>query len=139
MTLKVRGGYVFAAFLAVGLSGCVISRPLPRTAPPEAQTSYFTLYSDPWVNLHHFLHAWAQEDAGIVTGRPRVTEREHLAELAPAERDVWIDVLEVYRDSIFDGGGYQASLTQLKDQIARGGPPDEVLIRTLARSLRRQS
>ena len=135
VALKVRRGYAIAA-LAVGLSGCVSSRPLPRTdAPPEAQTAYFTLHSDPWINLHHFLYAWAQEDAGIVTDRPRVAERDRLTELAPAERDVWIEVLRVYRDSILDGAGYRASLTQLKDQIARDEPTDEVLIPTLARAM----
>lgn len=135
MTSKVRTGCAIAA-LAGGLSGCVGSRPLSLTdIGPEAQTSYFTLHSDPWINLHHFLYAWAQEDAGIVTGRPRVAERGQLTELAPAEHDVWIQVLRVYRDSILHGGGYQAALTQLWDQIARGEPTDEVLIRTLARAM----
>lgn len=112
------------------------SRPLLLTdTRPEAQTSYFTLHSDPLINLHHFLFAWAQEDAGVVTGRPRVAERSQLTELSPAERGVWIEVLRVYQDSILYSGGYQATLNQLKDQIARGKSTDEVLIRTLARAM----
>lgn len=111
------------------LSGCAAparSGSTPRSgAPPTsaqepsspgqavAQTQRFSLYSDPWINLHHFLYQWAVASAH--EGEPeegsrvvQVREREELPQLAPEERRIWTEALDYYqrevisRELVFD-------------------------------------
>jgi hypothetical protein len=111
------------------LSSCAGGSPqFPDGSTPEAQTAYFALYSDPWINLHHFLYAWAQREAGV--------ERSELSELPAAERAAWLEVVSVYRDSVISNG-FQATLNELKRALARPGDSghDDLLIRTLSRAM----
>ncbi len=74
-------------------------------ARPVAQTRWFSLYSDPWINLHHFLYQWAvaiEHEGGTGTRVPvvEVPERAELSQLADAERRTWLDAVGYYRREI---------------------------------------
>ncbi|HEY2295239.1 MAG TPA: hypothetical protein VGM86_31435 [Thermoanaerobaculia bacterium] len=113
------------------LSGCAaVTRPgsPPRKGAPDrpaqqpispgqpvAQTQRFSLYSDPWINLHHFLYQWAaaaQQEEGPKSDLPavEVPERAELPQLAADERQAWTNAVDYYRreiiarDLLFDAG-----------------------------------
>jgi hypothetical protein len=64
-----------------------------RPACQPVATERFALYSDPWVNLHHFLYQWARAGVEPGPGDTRhpvaVAERGELARLDAAEREAW--------------------------------------------------
>jgi hypothetical protein len=65
------------------------------------ETPLFALYSDPWVNLHFFLYAWARWDRGLADSTDaRVTERSDTTRMTNAELHAWNRALQFYRDSV---------------------------------------
>ncbi|MEA2562613.1 MAG: hypothetical protein QOH06_4117 [Acidobacteriota bacterium] len=104
--------------LLLGLSGaaallCGCSRaPRPAEAPRaaleasedchKAESERFALYSDPWINLHHFLFEWARnvpERQPEDRRRPvDVAERAQIADLDEGERQAWEHALTFYRE-----------------------------------------
>jgi len=81
----------------------VLPGPLACCAQPETivtSTKRFEFHSDPWINLHHLLYQWAREDLGLVRGRPPISERSDLARMSGAERDIWLNAVRFYRESL---------------------------------------
>lgn len=74
----------------------------PSPSSPAVTVGHFAMYSDRWVNLHHFLYQWARDELGLGTGRQHVPvpERAELAELSTAEREAWLRAITFYRDSV---------------------------------------
>lgn len=112
-----------------------------ESAPPRrevttlvATSDRFELHSDPWVNLHHFLYQWARQDAGLSSGRRKVTvlERSSLAGLSDEERTAWLASAGFYRDNVASKGLFDDDMLQLKGQLMmlggdpRARPPDRI-------------
>ena len=105
-----------------------------QQATSVAATGRFEFYSDPWINLHHFLYQWARGDEGLGTGRQHVPvqERSTLAELSSEQRRDWLQAIAFYRDSVAARGHFDDQMLQLKqDMLGLGGdpqarPPDEI-------------
>lgn len=105
--------YKLVRILLLGLScstallcGCSQA---PRTASRQAlvdchraESQRFVLYSDPWINLHHFLFEWARNVPERQPGDRRrpvgVPERAQVARLDAGERQTWEHALAFYRD-----------------------------------------
>ncbi len=96
----------FAAFSAV-------SAPVYSTTPaaaakdpsPVAVTTHYAFYSNPWLNLHHFLYQWAcveRAERHPCKRRYDVPERADLDRLTPEERRTWEKALRFYADSLLD-------------------------------------
>jgi hypothetical protein len=94
----------------------------------------FVLYSDPWVNLHHFLYQWARNVPPRKPGDPEaleIPESQQIGELDERERAAWDRALLFYReqlasrDLIHDSG-----LIALRNPLAAiacsGGTPDAI-------------
>ena len=60
------------------------------------------LYSDPGINLHHFLYQWALSEAELSPKDYRtpweIPEKADLPKLTPEERDTWAAAVAKYRD-----------------------------------------
>lgn len=70
-----------------------------------AQTERFSLYSDPWINLHHLLYQWASASAqeGSPQGAARtvhVRERDELPQLTADEQRIWTDAVDFYQREV---------------------------------------
>jgi hypothetical protein len=91
-----------------------------------AETPHFALYSDPWINLHHFLYQWSRDEEGIATGRDHVPvpERSTLDGLPESERRAWEETITFYRDSAAALSHFDDQmLLEREDLIALGGDP----------------
>jgi hypothetical protein len=97
-------------------------------------TERFEFYSDPWINLHHFLYQWAREDLGLGTGRRyvHVAERASLATMPTEQRTAWSSAVAFYRDSVARAGHFDVAMRRLKrDLVGLAGdlsavPPDHL-------------
>lgn len=97
----------------------------PAATAPVAETARFAFWSDPEVNLHHFLYQWASaENPPQPMRRPAtVPERDEIASLSPEERASWTAALDHYRaqvatrDPLFDG-----EMVALRDHLAGTAP-----------------
>jgi hypothetical protein len=95
-------------------------------------TTRFEFHSDPWINLHHFLYQWAREDLRLVRGRPPIPERADMAKMSSIERNIWIDALRFYRESV--GARWHLDPENLRlnrELVSLGGnvaarPPDRI-------------
>lgn len=85
--------------------------PSPPPGAPVERAAIFAFYSDPWVNLHHFLYNWARAASGKKFGREpdvEVPERAAPLDLSPAESAAWQAAVDLYsrdlmkRDLLFD-------------------------------------
>jgi len=78
-------------------------------APPcrAAESERFVFYSDPWVNLHHFLFQWARNlPEGLDGDRrapTRILEAGELAGLSAKERAAWTEAIGFYRAELASG------------------------------------
>ena len=94
----------------------------------------FAFYSDPWINLHHFLYQWARADEGLGTGRGavEVREREGAWGLEGDDLERWNRALAFYRESVAPLGHFDdGMLTQKRALLGLDGdvgalPPDEI-------------
>jgi hypothetical protein len=87
------------------------------------ESERFILYSDPWLNLHHFLFPWARAATPPAPGDRRraveVPERDRAGELSQAERVAWDRAVAFYaehlvpRDLLFT-----RELVELKARLA---------------------
>ena len=72
-----------------------------RTPCRVAESERFVFYSDPLINLHHFLFQWARnQPEPLPEDRRRPTailEVADLAELAAKDREAWLAALNLYR------------------------------------------
>lgn len=90
-----------------------------------AQTRRFSLYSDPWINLHHFLYQWAFATAHEKGPRPdvpvvEVRERDELPQLAADERQVWTGAVDYYqREVISRNLTFDADLVAVKERLSQ--------------------
>lgn len=94
-----------------------------RVAAAESQvdtSAHFAFWSDPRINLHHFLHQWANADLTDGGLRPvEVAERDEFSTLSEEERDEWLAAVAFYRESLaersllFDDG-----MVALRDELA---------------------
>jgi hypothetical protein len=90
-----------------------------------AQTQRFSLYSDSWINLHHFLYQWAfaaAHEKGPKPGVPvvEVLERAELPQLAADERQVWTDAVGYYqREVVSRNLAFDAELIAAKERLAQ--------------------
>lgn len=101
----------------------------PAAAVPAsalvAATERFAFWSDPDVNLHHFLYQWASAEGEPPPRRrpPEVAERDDLAALPEAEREAWRRAVAHYRerlvarDLLFDD-----ELVAIRDHLAGTAP-----------------
>jgi hypothetical protein len=113
-----------------------VEGPSPRRerATIVATSERFELNSDPWINLHHFLYQWAREDAGLASGRRKVTvpEQASLGGLAGEERTAWLQSVGFYRDNVAARGLFDGEMLQLKEELLmlagdpRARPPDRI-------------
>ncbi len=134
-----RSAPVEMRVVAVAGSGAAsrVVRGAEAAAAPVAETARFAFWSDPEVNLHHFLYQWASAEAPRQPRRrpAAVPERDEIASLAPEERAAWTAALEHYRaevatrDPLFDG-----EMVALRDHLAgtAPAPPGEWAKATLA-------
>lgn len=133
-----------AAVLLCGCSGAPAPAALAATAKPgtrppadchRAETQRFSLHSDPWINLHHFLYEWARNASERQPGDRRravdVIERARIAELDGRERQAWERALALYRErwiarDLVD----DEELVDLRDALAEiacaAGGPDRI-------------
>lgn len=69
-----------------------------------AQSERFVFYSDPWINLHHFLFQWARNLPEPLEGDRRppveILEADQLAGLPDEERAAWTAALDLYREEL---------------------------------------
>jgi hypothetical protein len=102
-----EGMSVHVSILLALLLG-VPASPGDATAQVIDQTRYFSLHSDPWINLHHFLYQWARADLELGEGeeRVRVAERESPAPL----EDEWEAAVAFYRTHIGPRNHFDAEL-----------------------------
>jgi hypothetical protein len=109
---------VLAVYVA---TGCSAGHRTASVQPSAAvgQTRHFAFYSDAWVNLHHFLYAWAQSDAGTAIIQLDRADRKTLSALSAPERGVWEAALRFYRDSLIRGNRFQENLSNLKRELAQ--------------------
>jgi hypothetical protein len=98
-----------------------------------AETSRYTLHSDPWINLHHFLYQWSRAELGLGSGRDEVPVPERDGP-QPEGRggEAWRAALRFYVDSVGSRGHFDnAMLEQKAGMLSLGGdpaatPPDEI-------------
>lgn len=116
---------MFRVFLALALA---CQPALLLAADVVVATERFELRSEPRVNLHHFLLAWAAADREAWPPyAPSVAERESgRALLDDSEQGAWAAAVDAYtatvnRSAIFDEG-----LVTLRDWAAGVVPPDSV-------------
>jgi hypothetical protein len=103
-----------------------------QPATTVTNTTRFEFHSDPWINLHHFLYQWAREDLKLARGRPLIPERADVVKMSGRERDIWIDAVRFYRESV--GTRWHLDLGNLRlnrDLVNLGGnvaaqPPDTI-------------
>jgi hypothetical protein len=129
---------VAAAFVLLPESPAVAhgqpAAPLREVTTIVATTDRFELDSDPWINLHHFLYQWARDEAGLASGRRKVTvpERSSLGELSGEERAAWVRSTGFYRDNVASKGLFDDEMLQLKEDLLilggdpRARPPDRI-------------
>lgn len=113
--LLVRGIGGVSRVLLLGLSGATVllcgCSPAPRPAEVSGvaiedchrvESQRFSLHSDPWINLHHFLYEWARNVPERQPGDRRrpvdVPERAQIADLDEGERQAWERALAFYRE-----------------------------------------
>lgn len=91
-----RAGSPPTALAMLTLSMACFAQP----ATTVATTHRFEFHSDAWINLHHFLYQWAREDLGLVSGRPPISERSDVERMSSRDRDIWVNAVRFYRESI---------------------------------------
>ncbi len=122
------GSLPWAALVMLIVSTACWAQPVTSVT----NTTRFAFHSDPWINLHHFLYQWAREDLALVRGRPPIPERADVAKLSSPERDIWINAVSFYRESV--GARWHLDLENLRlnqDLVNLGGnpatqPPDSI-------------
>ncbi len=85
-----------AAFLLAGL----LAWPAAVRAEEVARTGRFAFHSDPWMNLHHFLYAWATQEKSDFVPRPHrrpMPDKADPPALAPDEWEIWNGAVAFYR------------------------------------------
>ena len=99
-----------------------------ESAAEVARTAEVRLYSDPWMNLHHFLYQWAKAEEGIGTGRQEVPvpEREQLDRLGGEQRVRWRAAVDFYRANLAEQGHFSDDMLEAKDQLLRRRGGDDV-------------
>lgn len=109
----------------VGLSAGGLTCPTVTRAQAVDETEYFSLHSDPWINLHHFLYQWARADLGIGEGSEQVLvpERDHGE---PPEPE-WEAAVAFYRTRFAALGHFDEQLLRVKAALLElGGDPTAV-------------
>jgi hypothetical protein len=104
-----------------------------RRQEEAVSTRHYSLHSDPWINLHHFLYQWTRADLGIGTGRAAVLvpEREGPQATGAAAR-VWSDALAFYAANVAERGHFDSDMLTLKTGLVELGgdpgatPPDDI-------------
>jgi hypothetical protein len=119
----VRQGTATLALLLLAAAGAVGSAASAQAAAPNPHvdaSARFDFWSDPRVNLHHFLYQWANADLTDGGLRPvQVAERDDLATLSEEERGEWLAAVAFYRENLaersllFDDG-----MVALRDGLA---------------------
>jgi hypothetical protein len=131
------------AWLAHPIAVAASSQPEPSPrASAIVATDHFAFYSDPWINLHHFLYQWSREDRGLEIGRRSVPmpERSSAGELSAADRNAWLSAVGFYRDAIAARSHFDLDMMRINARLAildgdpSAAPPD--VIPGLASALR---
>lgn len=127
--------------LALWLGACAGSGGPPQPPPTPVLvevTERLAFYSDPWINLHHFLYQWARAEEGLGQGRQRVSvpEREGHPELSAEERAAWERAVDFYRGSVAERHHFSNEMLRLKNALLQwlgdsatapsGEPPDVI-------------
>ncbi len=122
------------AVVAMTIGGGAAGAQTGGSGRPVLETTRFSMYSDPWINLHHFLYQWARADLGLGTGRTEVPvpERRQLDGLDAGERAAWSAALDFYRAEIAKRDHFDDGMLELKDGLVglqgdpRADPPDDI-------------
>jgi hypothetical protein len=67
---------------------------------PVATSRHYVFHSDEWMNLHHFLYAWATQEKSAEVPYPHerpMADRAYPPEISAAERATWEEALAYYR------------------------------------------
>jgi hypothetical protein len=89
-----------ALLLAVALAW-----PAGLCAGEITRTERFAFHSDLWMNLHHFLYAWATQEKSPTVPRPHrrpMPDKAHPPALAPDEQALWDRAVAFYREKLGD-------------------------------------
>jgi hypothetical protein len=98
------------------------AQPGAEPAPRVDETARFVFWSEPRVNLHHFLYQWASAELAEQAGALRqieVPEREAIGALDEGDRSAWLEAVAFYREKLaprsllFDDG-----MVALRDALA---------------------
>lgn len=107
---------------------------MAQSVEPVARTEQFAFFSDPWIQLHHFLYQWSRADLGLGEGRAAVSvpERNEIDRLSSRDREVWERTLTLYRAAVAERGHFDDAMLELKQGLVdlRGDraatPPDDI-------------
>jgi hypothetical protein len=124
-----------AVCLVGGVSAPALGADAPAmTRPPFLTSELFAFYSEPEINLHHFLFRWATLEAPPGTRVPDFpdiplweSDRDRLAELTEAERKTWSEAVSFYgrrlvgRSLLFD-----RDLVAIRDALTGKGDRESV-------------
>ena len=116
-------GLMITKFNLAGVGRTAVLLILLSTGVEAAETKYFTLHSNIWINLHHFLyHAARNRLRGDeeLRGRLQIYPEDDNIILTPNDELVWQQALKIYaeygdRHLLFD-----EDLTRLKNTIPQG-------------------
>lgn len=117
----VMGLWTMGVVAAAGCGTARESGPPPRE--PIEESSRFSFYADPDINLHHLLYHWARALNGQAL--TTVAEMEELDALSEDERMVWDEALQAYwrnagtRNLLFDD-----DLVALRSRIVARQSPE---------------
>jgi len=94
-----------------------------------AESERFVFYSDPWINLHHFLFQWARNEPEAVEGDRRrpveILEVDDLAGLSAEDREVWMSAVNFYRTELASENLlFSDGLVGLRNRLIAGGCGD---------------
>jgi hypothetical protein len=116
------------------LSPSVATRSRAQNSTPTTvtKTDHFEFHSDPWINLHHLLYQWSREELGLVMDRRPIPERSDLAKLSRPDREIWLEAVAFYRESV--GPKWHLDLEMLRlnrellllDGDPSANPPDRI-------------
>ncbi|MHC4235724.1 MAG: hypothetical protein ACYSUQ_11460, partial [Planctomycetota bacterium] len=109
------------------LLGLTVAASATGSAPQNTETCRFALRSDPRVDLHHFLVAWASADAREwPLYALSVAERVHWRPLLEAEeQQVWAAAVETYTATVGRSFVLRTGLEEAF-QAAGGAAPDRL-------------
>jgi hypothetical protein len=101
----------------------------------RTESERFVFYSDPWINLHHFLFQWARNVPQPRLGEPymaiEVPESQQIGDLDERERAAWDRAVRFYRERLASQDlVHDSDLIALRDPLAAiacsGGTPDDI-------------